>query len=129
MIVIRGAGGGGVGATGGVTLAPGGGGAISMAGAKPAGAGALPNSCRTCSFMRAERSTPHVGHANAIGLRTISGEASNAYFAPQSQMTFMLVQGFGFSSTMFGPSGNAMGAVGPDDRVLPSHNKKAPPYL
>lgn len=79
--------------------------------------------------MRAERSSPHVGHAKLIGLRTISGETSNAYFAPQSQMTFMLIQGFGFSSTTFVPSGNAMGAVGPEARVLPSHSRKAPPYL
>ena len=134
LIEMRGGAGGSGGAIGGAagaTFAPGGGGAISVAGAKPTCgvAGALPNCCRTSSLMRADKSTPHVGHANVIGFRTISGEASNPYFAPQSQMIFILVQGFGFSSTMFVPSGKAIGASAEDISVLPSVNKNTPPYL
>src|SRR5882672_2027111 len=85
----------------------GGGGAISGAGAATTGDDAatvgdtdsatgpvtFPNSCRTASLRRADKSTPQSGHANVIGLRTISGEASKAYFAPQSQRIFIRGQG------------------------------------
>lgn len=114
-------------------LVPGGGGAISMAGARPsAKAGALapaPNCCRTNSFMRADKSTPHVGHANAIGWRNISGPASKAYFAPQSQMTFMSAQGLGFSRITFERNGRSNAAAAGDIRTLPSVNSTLPPYL
>lgn len=76
-----------------------GGGAISVAGAVQVGGGAggvgetdratgpviSPNCCRTASLMRPDKSAPQPGQANVTGLRTISGEASNAYLAPQSQ--------------------------------------------
>ena len=88
-------GGAGDGAAGAVTtgLADGGGGAISFAGARPVCNGATvdPNSWRTRSLNRAERSTPQLGHAKLTGLRNISGDASMAYFAPQSQITFITV--------------------------------------
>lgn len=134
LIEMRGGAGGSGGAIGGAagaTFAPGGGGAISVAGANPTRgvAGAVPNCCRTSSLMRADKSTPQVGQANEIGFRTISGEASNAYFAPQSQMIFILVQGFGFSNTMLVPSGKATGASAEDNSVVPSVNKNTPPYL
>lgn len=129
--LICGGGGGGVVAL--ETLAaPGGGGAISIAGAEPAAAaaaGAVPNCCRTISLMRADKSKPQVGHANAYGLRSISGVASRAYFAPQSQMTFMTDQGLGLRSTTFVRSGRSNAAKDGDDRMLPSVNITLPPYL
>lgn len=145
-LTLLGGAGGGVGGTAGTSTLfarGGGGGAISVAGAVQVGGGAdtvgetdkatgpltFPNCSRTASLMRGDRSTPHSGHANVTGLRTISGEASNAYFAPQSQMIFMLGQGFGFSSTTFVPSGNAMAAVAGEDFMPPSQNRNVPPYL
>ncbi len=112
--------------------APGGGGAISVAGANPewTGAGiAAPTSWRASAFNWAERSTPHVGQANVTGWRTMSGVASIAYFAPQSQMIFISSQGFGFNKTIFVAKGNAMGVIHLVERALPSQNKKFPPYL
>lgn len=121
----------------------GGGGAISGAGAATTGDGAatvgdtdsatgpvtFPNSCRTASLRRTDKSTPQSGHAKVIGLRTISGEASKAYFAPQSQRIFIRGQGLGFSSTTFVDSGSAIGDTAGDDFMLPSQNKNVPPYL
>lgn len=115
------------------TPTPGGGGAISMAGANPpakSGAlGAEPNCCRTSSFMRADKSTPQVGHANATGLRNISGPPSKAYFAPQSQITFMSDQGLGFSRITFERNGRLNAAAAGDIRTLPSVKRTLPPYL
>ncbi len=87
------------------------------------------NSCCTSAFNAADKSTPHVGHAKVMGFRAISGVASNAYFAPQSQVIFISVQGLGFNSTMFEASGRGMGVNQSEERVLPSQNKKLPPYL
>jgi len=84
----------------------GGGRAISGAGAATTGNGAapvgdtdsatgpvtFPNSCRTASLRRADKSNPQSGHANVTGWRTISGEASKAYFAPQSHRIFIRVK-------------------------------------
>src|SRR6478736_2602276 len=133
--------GGGVAAAG-ATATPGGGGAISIAGANPCGAAgtegdtdnptgpvAVPNCWRTCSKMRGDKSTPHSGHANVSGLRTISGVASKAYFAPQSQMTFMAGQGFGFNNTTFVRNGRSKAAAAGDVLMLPSVNIRLPPYL
>ena len=135
------AGGGGV-AAGGATATPEGGGAISIAGAKPCGAAgtegdtdnptgpvAVPNCWRTISRMRGDKSTPHSEHANVSGLRTISGVASKAYFAPQSQMTFMADQGFGFNNTTFVRRGRSKAAAAGDILMLPSVNIRLPPYL
>lgn len=130
LMVMRGGAGGAAGATVGAGFAPGGGRAISVAGANSVrgAVGTAPNCCRTSALMRGDKSTPHVGQANAIGFRTISGEASNAYFAPQSQMIF-IGQGFGLSKITFVPSGSATGASADDNCVLPSVNKNTPPYL
>jgi len=130
------------GAAGGIAT-PGGGRAISGAGACPAWGGTLmvvstdnptgpvvvPNSWHTSACNRAERSAPHDGQANGIGLRTISGDASNAYFAPQSHWIFIGSQGFGFNNTMFVGTGSGMGLDQDVVRVLPSQNRKLPPYL
>lgn len=89
----------------------------------------LPNCWRTWSLMRADKSALQVGQAKETGWRTISGVASKAYFAPQSQMIFIIGQGLGLSSTTFGPSGKAIAAVAGDCSVLPSENKNTPPYL
>ena len=144
FIVTRGGAGGGVGGAAEAAFAPGGGGAISGAGAmpareggavgvgdmdKPTGPVAVPNCSRTRAAICPDKSMSQAGHANETGFRTISGVASNAYFAPQSQMTFMLAQGFGFSSTIFVPIGSATGASTPDISVLPSVNNITPPYL
>lgn len=129
------------GVAGGAAL-PGGGGAISVGGASRAGAGtdavgdtdwatalaALPNSWRTASLMRADKSTPHSGQANVTGWRTISGEASNAYFPPQSQTIFIQRQGLGFNKTTFVPKGRAMDDAAGDDFIPPSQYKNVPPY-
>lgn len=103
-------------------IAAGGGGAISGLGAAATeGGGAadvgeadnatgpvtFPNASRIMAFSRADKSRPQPGHANATGLRTISGEASKAYFAPQSQITFMANQVLGFSRTMLVARGRA----------------------
>ena len=122
---------------------PGGGGAISVAGAVQVGGGAetvgdtdkatgpetLPNSCRTASLMRADKSAPQAGQANVTGLRTISGEASNAYLPPQSHRIFIRHQGLGFNKTTFVLKGRAMAAAAGDDFMPPSQNRKVPPYL
>ena len=126
-------GGAGDGATGAVTtgLADGGGGAISFAGARPVccGAAMFANSWRTSSLNRAERSTPQPGHAKLTGCRNMSGEESMAYFAPQSQMTFIRVQGLGFSNVMFVASGNGIVSLGGEDSIVPSVKRNEPPYL
>lgn len=114
-----------------VGMDDGGGGAISFAGAKPVccGAAIFPNSWRTSSLNRAERSTPQPGHAKLTGFRSISGDASMAYFAPQSQMTFIRVQGFGLSNVMFVVSGNGIVSKGGEDSIVPSVKRNEPPYL
>lgn len=89
----------------------------------------FPNCRRTSSLMRADKSTPQSGQANVTGWRTISGEASKAYFAPQSHWIFIWDQGLGFNSTTFVPSGSAMVDVAGDDFMPPSQNKNVPPYL
>lgn len=140
-MLIRGAGGAGTGAAGTFT-APGGGGAISVAGAIWASGGAVtlgdtesatgpvtfPNCCRIASLMRADKSAPHSGQANATGLRTMSGDASNAYLPPQSHWIFIRRQGLGFSSTTFVPNGSGIAAAAGDDFIPPSQNRKVPPY-
>ena len=125
---VGGAGDGGGAAAG---LADGGGGAISFAGARPVccGAAMFANSWRTSSLNRAERSTPQPGHAKLTGLRNMSGEESMAYFAPQSQMTFIRVQGLGFSNVMFVASGNGIVSLGGEDSIVPSVKRNEPPYL
>lgn len=134
---------GGGGAVGLAFARLGGGGAISVAGAVRVGGGGVtvgdtdnatgsvtfPNCCRTASFNRAERSTPHSGHAKVTGLRTISGEASNAYLLPQSHWIFIRRQGLGFNNTTFVLNGKASAEIGGDDFMPPSQNKKLPPYL
>ena len=136
-------GGGGAAAGGAARTAVGGGGAISVAGAVPIGGcvvtvgdtdratgpARFPNSCRTASLMRADKSIAHSGQANVTGLRTISGDASNAYFAPQSHWIFIVHQGLGFNKRTFVPSGSAMAAVDGDDFISPSQNRNVPPYL
>lgn len=79
--------------------------------------------------MRADKSTPQVGHANATGLRNISGPPSKAYFAPQSQITFMSDQGLGFSRITFERNGRLNAAAAGDIRTLPSVKRTLPPYL
>gem|GEM_PF-5052936 len=79
--------------------------------------------------MRADKSTPQVGHVNTSGCRNISGMASKAYFAPQSQMTFMGDQGLGLSRVTPAPAGNAIGVCAGKCSALPSENKNTPPYL
>ena len=112
-------------------LADAGGGAISFAGASPVccGGAAAPNSWRTSSLKRAERSTPQPGHAKLTGLRSMSGVESKSYFAPQSQMTFIRVQGFGLSKMMFVASGNGIVSAGVEGCIVPSQKRNEPPYL
>jgi hypothetical protein len=105
--LIRGGGGGA--AEGARFAAPAGGGAISVAGAVRIGGAAVtvgdtesatgpvtfPNCRFTSSLIRGDKSTPHSGHANVTGLRTISGDASKAYLLPQSQWIFISSSRFG----------------------------------
>ena len=141
-IAILSCGGTGGGAEAETICAPGGGAAISIVGAKPSagvvavgetdkptGPVTLPNCWRTISWMRADRSAPHAGQAKVMGLCTMSGVASKAYFPPQSQMTFMTNQGFGLSNTTLVRSGRSNAAAALDIWMLPSVNIKLPPYL
>jgi len=129
---------------GGVAFAMlGGGGAISVGGAIRVEGGVVavadadiatgpltfPNKRFTSSLIRADKSTPHSGQANVTGLRTISGEASNAYLLPQSHWIFIRRQGLGFNSTMFVPKGKAMEETAGDDFISPSQKRRLPPYL
>jgi hypothetical protein len=142
LTVIRGGAGGAAGA-GAAFIAPGGGGAISVAGAVQVGDGTVavgdtdnatgpvtfPNCRFTSSLIRADKSAPHSGHANVTGLRTISGEASNAYLPPQSHWIFICHQGLGFNNTTFVVRGSASADAEGDDFIPPSLNRKVPPYL
>lgn len=89
---------------------------------------AFPNCCCTASWIRADKSAPHSGQANVTGWRTMSGVASKAYLPPQSHWIFMRPHGLGFSSTTLVPSGNGKGVAAGEDFVLPSPNRKFPPY-
>jgi hypothetical protein len=121
----------------------GGGGAISGFGAMPTGGGAalagetesatgpvtFPNASRIMAFNRGDKSTPQLGQANATGWRTISGEASKAYFAPQSHWTFMADQDLGFSSTTLVVSGSVVVVRASVGFMPPSQYRKLPPNL
>lgn len=108
-----------------IVVAPGGGGAISVAGATEGTAAAIPNCWRIKFVTYSEESRPHEGQTNLTGWCAWSGVTSKAYFAPQAHWIFMVVQGL--SNTTPEGSASEKGVLGGDHSTRPSVNKKFPP--